>query len=89
MKIGILAYRQKPYISANTAIAYTIGEHLSKTQEVVFIGRKQDDRQREEDTYKNIEVKYLNSIPKDGLTWFENKLVRLGMIRLAYKETNY
>ena len=43
MKIGILIYRQYPYISANTAIGYEIGEELSKRDgcEVVYIGRKE------------------------------------------------
>lgn len=29
MNIGILAFRQAPYISANTAIAYAVGEELN------------------------------------------------------------
>ena len=41
MKIGILAYRQYPYISANTSIAYTIGQYIKENTEhqVVYIGR--------------------------------------------------
>ncbi len=86
MRIGILAYRQKPFISANTAIAYVVGEQLAKTEEVVFIGRKQDVKQHEGDAYNNIKISYLNRAPKHGLTWCGNKLVRLGMMRLAFRE---
>lgn len=86
MKIGIIAYRQRPYISANTAIAYVVGEQLVKTEEVVFLGRKQDNQQQDGDTYNDIRIRYLNHTPKDGLTWLGNKLVRLGMMRFAYND---
>ena len=47
MKIGILTYRQYPFVSANTSIGYSIGETLSQeyNHEVVYIGRRQDESQ--------------------------------------------
>lgn len=75
MNIGILAYRQFPYISANTAIAYIVGEALKKRgHSVTFIGRRQDGAQHEGDSYHGIPICYLNSaLPKPGGR-FRNKL---------------
>ena len=42
MNIGILAYRQYPFISANTAIAYTIGNSILE-HKVIHIGKKDYD----------------------------------------------
>lgn len=59
MKIGILAYRQYPYISANTAIAYTVGDCM-EGHEVVYIGRKQDDCQNNISEYHGKKIRFLN-----------------------------
>lgn len=84
MKIGILAYRQMPYISANTAIAYIIGEQLSKRNEITYIGRKQDASQDSISSYKGNSIKYLNKNPSDRLTRVRDYLIRIGLIRLAF-----
>lgn len=62
MKIGILIYRQYPYISANTAIGYEIGEELSKRDgcEVVYIGRKENKSQETVFCYKGNKIRFLN-----------------------------
>lgn len=86
MKIGILAYRQQPYISANTAISYIVGEELAKTEEVVYIGRKQDQNQKDGDNYQGIRIRYLNKIPKDHYSRMENYLQKLGWMQLAFRE---
>lgn len=83
MRIGILAYRQEPYISANTAIAYLVGEQIAKTDEVVYIGRKQDEKQNYVHSHNDIKVRYLNDIPKNTSTHTENLVRRAGFFRLA------
>ena len=62
MKIGILTYRQVPFISANTAIGYTLGETLKDVYgyEVVFIGHKQDNVQNDITEYKGIPVRFFD-----------------------------
>lgn len=62
MKIGILTYRQTPFISANTAIGYTLGETLKNEYgyDVIFIGYKQDEAQDNVTEYKEIPVCFLN-----------------------------
>ena len=64
MKIGIIAYRQYPYVSANTSIAYTIGEQLKVLgHEIVFIGFRQDSSQNSVAEYKGIPVRFFNARP--------------------------
>ena len=61
MKIGILAYRQYPYVSANTHIAYIIGQQLCDFgNEVVYIGRKQNAVQNEISNYQGNKIRFLN-----------------------------
>lgn len=62
MRIGILTYRQYPYISANTAIGYTLGETIYKqyNYDVVFIGYKQSESQNEVNKYHEIPIHFLN-----------------------------
>lgn len=86
MKIGVLAYRQQPYISANTAIAYIVGKQLSKTEEIVFIGRRQNYIQKDGDTYHGIRIKYLNTEPLDHYSRINNLLQRQGWMSLAFRE---
>lgn len=62
MRIGILTYRQYPYVSANTAIGYEVGEALSKdyNHEVIYIGRRQDASQDKVYSYKGNKIQFLN-----------------------------
>lgn len=61
MKIGILAYRQFPYISANTAIAYTLGRELSMLgHSIVNIGYFQSNEQLSVSKYENNKIVFLN-----------------------------
>ncbi|MBQ9730332.1 MAG: hypothetical protein IJV80_05935 [Clostridia bacterium] len=62
MKIGIITYRQFPYVSANTSIGYIIGENIARRDgyEVVFIGHKQDPAQNNVCEYKGIKIRYFN-----------------------------
>jgi hypothetical protein len=62
MKIGILTYRQYPFISANTSIGYSIGETLSQeyNHEVVYIGRRQDESQDFINDYRGNKICFLN-----------------------------
>ena len=85
MKIGILTYRQAPYISANTGIAYLLGEQLSKEHEVVFIGRKQDERQNAVREFHGIPILWLNNEPTSSTGRAENLLLRAGLIRAAFR----
>lgn len=64
MNIGILEYRQYPFISANTAIAYTIGNSVLK-HKVIYIGRKQDECQNTVTNYKGCKIRFLNDQAKD------------------------
>ena len=66
MKIGILAYRQYPFISANTAIAYEVGQEITKSSkhEIVYIGRKQDKFQNQVNSHNGIDIKFLNKTVK-------------------------
>ena len=67
MKIGIMAYRQMPYISANTAIAYTIGNQMAaQGHNVIYIGYKQDKLQNEIDSYDGNKIRYFNKTPKNS-----------------------
>ena len=84
MNIGILAYRQDPYISANTAIAYAVGEEMNKIHHVVFIGRKQDLEQKDGNIYHGISIRWLNSTPKGDWTRKKNILLRAGFINAAF-----
>ena len=84
MRIGILAYRQSPYISANTSIAYTIGIQLAKTEEVIFIGRKQDKKQKDGALYEGIRVLYLNQEPIEHNSTITAYLERLNLFSLAH-----
>lgn len=59
MKIGVLAYRQYPFISANTSIAYTVGDNILN-HEVIYIGRKQDECQNTVSDYNNKKIRFLN-----------------------------
>lgn len=74
MKIGILAYRQYPYISANTSIAYTIGQYIKENTEhqVVYIGRLQDETQRAVSEYEGIPVCFFNNKPLKYYSRFTN-----------------
>lgn len=67
MKIGILAYRQYPFISANTSIAYTLGKYIAEhtDNEVVYIGRFQNESQRSVCEHEGIPIRFFNSSPKD------------------------
>ena len=65
MKIGILAYRQYPYISANTAIAYTVGDCMEE-HEIVHIGRKQDACQNSVSEYNEKKIRFLNTDVKNA-----------------------
>ena len=62
MKVGILVCRQYPFISANTAIAYEIGEELNRRygHEIIFIGYKQDNDQNEVRDYKGFPIYFFN-----------------------------
>ena len=62
MKIGIITYRQFPYVSANTAIGYILGENIARREgyEVVFIGHKQDPAQNDVQEYNGIKIRYFN-----------------------------
>lgn len=62
MRIGILTYRQYPYVSANTAIGYTLGETICKryNYDVVFIGYKQSESQKDINKYHEIPIHFLN-----------------------------
>ncbi len=84
MKIGILAYRQAPYISANTAIAYIIGDQLSQNNEVVYIGRKQDHFQDGVSSYNGNKIIHLNRTLVDGNSRINNYLIRIGLVSIAY-----
>ena len=84
MKIGILAYRQKPYISANTVIAYIIGEQLSKKAEIVYIGRRQDDSQNCIKEHNRKKICFLNKKPEIASSKLKNYLVKIGLIKLAF-----
>lgn len=65
MKIGILAYRQAPFISANTAIAYTVGKELAAKAEIIYIGYKQEEKQDNIKEYDGIPVRFFNpTVPK-------------------------
>lgn len=68
MRIGILTYRQYPYVSANTSIGYSIGETLSQeyNHEVIYIGRRQDDSQSCINDYKGSKICFLNKKIKKG-----------------------
>lgn len=73
MRIGIFAYRQWPFISANTDIAYLVGEHLkARGHEVVFVGFKQDAVQNSVERYKNIPICFLNDSIPAGDTYLRN-----------------
>lgn len=87
MNIGIVAYRQNPYISANTAIAYTLAEEFKRQGiHVVHIGRLQDKEQKEIRDYNGISICYLNKTPKPKWTKAENYLMRAGLYKLALWE---
>ena len=89
MKVGILSYRQMPYISANTAIAYIVGEQISKKAEIVYIGRKQDSCQECVNEYNGKKISFLNSEPEKDSSRFENYLVRIGLIQIAFFKDAY
>lgn len=62
MKIGIFAYRQLPYISANTSIAYILGEELIKQgYSITHIGYMQDETQRAVTYYGEATIRFLNN----------------------------
>lgn len=84
MKIGIMSYRQAPYISANTSIAYIIGNQLSKKHEIVYIGRKQDECQESICEYDGIRIVYFNKRPREGASRLKNYLNRIGLIKAAF-----
>lgn len=88
MKIGILAYRQNPYISANTSIAYTIGKHISKNTEhqIVYIGRLQDECQRKVNEYEDIPICYFNKNPKNSSGKITNYARKLFSESIGYSE---
>lgn len=79
MKLGILVYRQYPYISANTSIAYTIGEELAGRQgiEVVYIGRRQDESQRDVTEYRGVPIRFLNELPWAPPTLWQNRAAKI------------
>lgn len=62
MRIGIFNYRQFPFISANTAIGYTIGETIKKqyNYDVEFIGYKQSIEQEKIQNYQGIPISFFN-----------------------------
>lgn len=84
MRIGIMSYRQFPFISANTAIAYIVGEKISERHEVIFIGRKQDENQDSVKTYLNQKIVFLNEKAKSDSARTMHFLARFGLISLAY-----
>lgn len=62
MRVGIFAYRQLPYISANTSIAYTLGEELIKQgYSIIHIGYMQDEKQRAVTSYGGAKIRFLNN----------------------------
>lgn len=86
MRIGIYAFRQNPYISANTAIAYSIGAEINKTEDVVYIGRKQDDSQNSIIEYNGIRIIYLNSKPINSVKRFNSIFQRFGLYSFALRD---
>ena len=66
MKIGIFAARQFPYISANTSIAYTVGDELYKLgHSVTYIGMRDSYDQDKTASYHNSKICFLNkNVPK-------------------------
>lgn len=61
MNIGILAFRQYPYISPNTSIAYIIGEELQRRgYSITYIGRRQDASQDGVEEYRGSPIRFLN-----------------------------
>lgn len=89
MKIGILSYRQTPYVSANTAIAYILGEQLSKKAEIVYIGRKQNTCQECVGDYNGNKIIFLNNEPEEDTSRLNNYLVRMGLIQIAFFKDKY
>ncbi len=72
MKIGILTYRQAPYISANTAIAYILGQQFVNSEnEIVYIGIKQDPAQDNIKSYKDGKIMFLNDSVKESRSFIE------------------
>lgn len=62
MRIGILNYRQTPYISANTDIGYLVGQVLKmRGHHVLFIGHKQDEQQKQINSFEGIPIRYMNA----------------------------
>lgn len=89
MRIGIVAFRQQPYISANTAIAYIIGEQISKRNDVIYIGHKQDKKQDCVKTYQNSKVFFFNEEPVREQSRIKDYLVRCGLPWVGfYKEAH-
>ena len=74
MNIGIVAYRQYPYISANTSIAYTIGKYISENtnHKIVYIGRFQDESQNDVKDHDGIPILFFNKTPKNSSSKFVN-----------------
>ncbi len=80
MKIGILAYRQYPYISANTAIAYSIGNQLSggvDSCEVIYIGYKQEDKQNDVFEYEGSKIRFFNNDIEPKLNRVQNYIHKI------------
>ena len=88
MKIGILAYRQYPYISANTSIAYTLGEYISRntSDEVVYIGRLQDETQKVIKDFDGTPICFFNEKPKDVPGRLTNYIRKVFGNRFGYSE---
>ena len=87
MNIGIFAYRQTPYISANTAIAYTLGEEFRRQGiRVVYIGRMQDEVQKTISEYHGIKICWLNDETKTEWSRTEYYLMRAKLYKIALQK---
>ncbi len=83
MKLGIIVYRHIPYVSANTDIAYVIGDELSKQYQIVYIGRKQDECQNDINEYNGNRIIFLNKQCGE-FSILQNYLARFDFMRIAY-----
>lgn len=90
MKIGILTYRQYPYVSANTAIGYLLGESIKKNSQydILFIGHKQSEEQNDIEEYHNIQICFLNEYSKvdSKIICLINKIKGILGKRVFYKK---